>query len=631
MTNLDFRSLRTSNASALKQSLKKVLVASACTLAISFSAQAKYTLTDDDVVVTNGEIISCSYGFADKDIVIPATLDGQTVTAIYEAEIYNGGVFRSKGITSVEMPQTLLVIGARAFQGNALTAVTLPANLIKVGDYAFYENSLTTISFPNTVTYIGVYSFKNNNGFGNITLPSPANCQQWLKSDGSKVAVGTSVSMSYYAFTAIAYYTLTDADVTVTNGVLETCSYNFASKFITIPGTLDGQTVVAIKGLADSEGTIQGPFASKGMIEVSLPASVQVIGTNSFYDNNLVSVVFETGSKLVKIEHGAFYRNTSLYLTLPTPSDSGFKTWVKSDGTVLAGGAEVSPSYYGFYAKIPYTLTDADVVVESGVITSCSYDYKSMYITIPDQLDGQTVTGIKALNNNGIFSHKGMMELTLPTTLQSIPFCAFAHNDLSTIDLGRCTTLKSIGNYAFYSNSLTSLVIPSTVESIGYNSFAYNTTLAEVTFAPNSHVNSIYANAFINNASTLTVKLPTPLKSGYTFSKWINDDDETVAAETNIPNYGTAYTAVFKVATAVNTADDLQVSLWPNPVQNKLTVKADNLANVQVCTLTGKTVYSQQASGNQTEIDMANLPNGIYLVSVTGKSGNTSVQKIIKK
>ncbi|NLX72774.1 MAG: leucine-rich repeat protein [Bacteroidales bacterium] len=103
-----------------------------------------------------------------------------------------------------------------------------------------------------------------------------------------------------------------------------------------------------------------------------------------------------------------------------------------------------------------------------GIIQSTSYNSNYKFITIPDELDGQTIKGIKALSENGIFSHKGIYELTLPTTFEELCFAAFSSNNLKSIDLSRCENLHTIGQSAFYSNSITNLVIPASVTSLGY-------------------------------------------------------------------------------------------------------------------------------------------------------------------
>ncbi|WP_372746009.1 leucine-rich repeat protein, partial [Lutibacter sp.] len=96
----------------------------------AFILQAQqYTLTDDDVVVTDGVIMSCSYDFTLTDIIIPETLDGQTVTEIWGDPGISGSAFVEKGITSIVFPETLL----------------------KIGRYTFYKNELSTVIIPNSV------------------------------------------------------------------------------------------------------------------------------------------------------------------------------------------------------------------------------------------------------------------------------------------------------------------------------------------------------------------------------------------------------------------------------------------------------------------------------------------------
>lgn len=46
---------------------------------------AQYTLTDEDVVVENGVIMSCSYDFAIKDIIIPSVISLKTLENIGES------------------------------------------------------------------------------------------------------------------------------------------------------------------------------------------------------------------------------------------------------------------------------------------------------------------------------------------------------------------------------------------------------------------------------------------------------------------------------------------------------------------------------------------------------------------
>ena len=145
--------------------------------------KAQYILTDDDVVVTNGVIESCSYNFAVTDIIIPETLDGQTVKGIADGNP-GDGIFYIKGITSVQLPPTLEYIGVNAFLGNELISLTMPNSVTEIGfqsfasnnlesvilsnnltsieDWSFYDNSLTDLVIPESVTNIGFVSLASN-------------------------------------------------------------------------------------------------------------------------------------------------------------------------------------------------------------------------------------------------------------------------------------------------------------------------------------------------------------------------------------------------------------------------------------------------------------------------------------
>lgn len=127
------------------------------------SVVAGYTLTDDDVVVAGGIILSCSYDFSDPNITIPNELDGQTVIGIADKSAGNG-VFQNKGIQYVNLPETLEFIGDYAFYGNPIAQYFdfESLSLTSIGDYAFYiaeAGDIEGIQFSNTIEHIGNYAF----------------------------------------------------------------------------------------------------------------------------------------------------------------------------------------------------------------------------------------------------------------------------------------------------------------------------------------------------------------------------------------------------------------------------------------------------------------------------------------
>lgn len=365
-------------------------------------------------------------------------------------------------------------------------------------------------------------------------------------------------------------YTLTNDDVEVNEeGLIISCSYDFEYKFITIPDVLDGQAVTKISdAVVYDDNPPIGPFVNKEIEEVVLPSGLEYIGWNAFRDNNIRkiiipanvetiwiqafaensamdSVVFEENSKLMFVGYYAFPGMGDVEASLPLNINEGFEYWVDGKGNVLNPGDKLD-SYVSYFAKVPYTLTDEDVVVEEGMIKSCSYDFSSKFIIVPEVLDGQTITAIdNSTNDNLIFSKQSVVDIELPVTLKSIGRKAFMNDFLFFFDISKYSNLESIGDYAFYSCDFNSAEIPSSVKTIGQNAFQYNYNLKSVTFQTPSHVSLIDYGAF----PTLTegLILPEPVKDGYIFEHWLDYDDNIIQAGESVSAYSNSFTAVFKM------------------------------------------------------------------------------------
>ena len=72
----------------------------------------------------------------------------------------------------------------------------------------------------------------------------------------------------------------------------------------------------------------------------------------------------------------------------------------------------------------------------------------------------------------------------------------------------------------------------------------------------------------------------------------------------------------------------IKVELYPNPVNDVLTVKGDNIVKVAIFSALGQEIISVE---NRNEIDVTSLNNGLYFVRVTDVNGNVSVNKIVKE
>ena len=75
----------------------------------------------------------------------------------------------------------------------------------------------------------------------------------------------------------------------------------------------------------------------------------------------------------------------------------------------------------------------------------------------------------------------------------------------------------------------------------------------------------------------------------------------------------------------------INITLFPNPVSNKLTVEASEaIDHIEVFNTVGAMVFSQKNCGDKVEIHTADLPAGTYLIRMTTQNA-TEVRKFVKK
>jgi hypothetical protein len=126
-----------------------------------------------------------------------------------------------------------------------------------------------------------------------------------------------------------------------------------------------------------------------------------------------------------------------------------------------------------WFISIGFTLfgqSGLEIIVEENndglTITKSTGTAKTL--VIPETIDGKRVTVI----GDGVFSNKGLVEVTIPDSVTSIGDGAFSFNQLSAVSIGG--NVVSIGRGAFTANKLTSVTIGNAVTTIGKGAFSGN-------------------------------------------------------------------------------------------------------------------------------------------------------------
>ena len=77
----------------------------------------------------------------------------------------------------------------------------------------------------------------------------------------------------------------------------------------------------------------------------------------------------------------------------------------------------------------------------------------------------------------------------------------------------------------------------------------------------------------------------------------------------------------------INEAENVKVSLYPNPATDKINVVADGVQRIDIIDVNGRTVLSRTQAG---EINLGELSRGLYMVRTMTNDG-ISTKKIVKK
>lgn len=505
----------------------------------SFGNNQIKQLTLPDSIIAIGE-----YAFTNNQI--------NTLSLPKMIKTITQGSFSCNNLISLSIPESVIRIDEDAFSANkSLTSIKFNNNLLRIRKQAFYQCALNSIELPKSLVYLGNNAFAQNAQINNITLPNSTAGNSWVDSKGLKHTTGSTISEFDLEYILEVPYTFTPADIVIDErGFIVYCGYfnnelNVGS-VIHIPSSLNGKTVLGIEQNVFSNldivkislpTTIRSindyAFANSALLSITLPDSIETIGKYAFAHNNLNQVTFNTNGILFTIGAQAFNNNNVAQITLPKTNIAGheYGGWRDGKKVVYKENLNITDFTTNYEALLKYTLTDNDVVVRNGKITSCSYDFKAKVIVIPSILDGQEVTEINdGISITAVFTRKGIVDINLPSTLKNIEGYAFSNNEIYSLHIpasvekiGDCAfrnniinnltlepngMLKSIGNEAFGGLNITGeIIIPDSVNTIGDRAFASN-NISSLIISPNSKLTHIGAYAFAYNQITSDITIP---------------------------------------------------------------------------------------------------------------------------
>lgn len=243
---------------------------------------------------------------------------------------------------------------------------------------------------------------------------------------------------------------------------------------VTIPTKVGGKAVTAIHGYT---------FYNMGVKSVIIPVGVKTIGSRAFGYNQLTSI--KIPSTVTTLDSEAFLHNnlTSVTMTKSTKtigdrcfqynSLSGVITSFVPNPSASIGACAFCNNLGVTGASFKYKLNNDgtyDYTTIVGYIGDLS-EFSDKVFRIPATNNGVALTTIA----NSAFYRTYMTdwEVIIPDTVTYIGSSAFTDDMIKKVHWP--SGLKTISNYAFYNNKLTTLSdLPSSVNSIGASAFNNN-------------------------------------------------------------------------------------------------------------------------------------------------------------
>ncbi len=587
-------------------------------------------------------------GSASRDVVIPEKLDGMTVKEIGEyafwgegitsltlpnsVEVIRLGAFCDNKLVDVVLPEKCSVIEAEAFWGNDIIRLTINSPSPRLGWKSFYENKINVAELPrntklsngswaNSENLVSNQVFDSNVRFvfydgvkyGSFYFDKATQTiTRYSAHGGANVVIPQTIDgVAVKTIGGYAFRGTRINSVTIPEGVTkleEYCLGYIDLASVTLPQSLETIEDSAFAGNKLTSVVLPNnlkhieleAFRGNQLTSITIPGTVKKIGASAFRDNKLTNVVFNNGTEEIDlyafqnneikelefsdsikiINSYAFYENPLEYVLLPknleTIGDYSLYSNIRDDdnykGVKIEGFNNIKNIYdsdidtfrdfgssYNLYnlavcdylGKVKTYDSDkyGDYFFDKSTNTIEGYSFKGTKdVVIPSEIDGVVV---KKIGENA-FSSRELTSVVIPNTVEEIDIYAFSINNIESINIP--SSVKKIKDVAFLNNGLKEVNFENGLEEIGGWVFenneltkvvlprtiktvsigAFYDNKIESVFIPNG-IEVIGENAFAENRLK-AVEVPKTIKN---IEKMNYENENKLYVEPTIENFNT--------------------------------------------------------------------------------------------
>lgn len=403
--------------------------------------------------------------------------------------IGDSAFYGCKKLTNFNFNRALQEIGSNAFNGTSIHNIHIPGNVKKIGNSAFDYINIYSLKLEEGIQEIGNYAFRQYSGYI-VEIPKSA------------TILGTNIFCSSYFTKYILYQGIAD-----TSNIAEDISIISEPKIC-----LDSfQRLYSLSIITDSRNTDK----------LTIPSS--------FVCDNVKLSISEIGDRAFR---GSQFTYISLPDTVKKIGEQAFKGCQYLETVYMTDSVEEigKQAFIDCHSLKEIRLSNSIKKIPLSCFETC---FCLKYVNFPTQLltiDNYAFKGCSALSfstfpknltyigDSAFYECHSLIKLYIPHNVKTISDNAFyGCNSLLYVIMEE--GVETIGEYAFgyaydENSCMTTIVVPKSVKSIGYNAFVsipivgYYNTLDNFPWGADEHTYKIDEDGnieiYLNSTSILT-------------------------------------------------------------------------------------------------------------------------------
>lgn len=389
----------------------------------------------------NGTAVITGYEGTSEEVFVPRMVDGYTVTEIGENAFSAVESGYGKIIT---LPDTITVIGDRAFEKCQASVINISDSVQSIGDFAFQScGAISTISIPASVERIGTGAFVNCFTLGEFYVDSQNSVYATIEG-----VLYNKQKKELVAFPSYAYW----GESSIPSGIESIAPYAFVDKnnrSFNLPDT--------IKTIGDY--AFANITFSKTETGIQMPDALEHIGNHAFEGADLGLVKF--GSNLKTI--GDYTFANARILTDLSSWKGIYGSYYERD-LILPDSIQTigEAAFQGLTGLHSIDLSKTQIrIIEPRTFMNVNYDKYGGNILLP--------ASVQEVKEEAFFKAKGYDVKMENAEIENIGKRAFAEVELYDIDFTG-VKIKEIKEEAF-SKAETGSINIDDVEMIGERAF----------------------------------------------------------------------------------------------------------------------------------------------------------------